>query len=179
MQDPDFTPIGRADLITERACRPVHAGPGGDLSDYIPFYFTPSSPMLFNIVTGRAGVRQVAPADLVVLTASLLDIAEAGIPFVITDRHAVVGYARHYASLDALGELDWPQLRSCDFRNDAENPLAFERYQAEALVYGHLPPALLRGIGCYDDDAREYASEVADRAGQTPKVRVVRDWFLI
>lgn len=116
VQDPNFTLIGRFELIAERASRPVRAGPGGDLSDYTPFYFTPSSQMLFNIVTGRAGVAKVPPSDLVVLTASLHDIAAAGIPFVISDRHAGVAYARHDDMLTALADLDWSRLQSRDLQ---------------------------------------------------------------
>lgn len=64
-------------------------------------------------------------------------------------------------------------------RKDPEDPHAFERYQAEALVFEHLPASLLRGVGCYDENSKKEAEELADRAGLTPKVRVVRDWLFI
>ena len=49
MPDPNFRAIGNADLIDKRATRPVPVPPGGVLSDYVPFYFTPHSIMMFNI----------------------------------------------------------------------------------------------------------------------------------
>ena len=47
---------------------PIH--PGGTLSDYVPFYFTPFSPMAYNIHTGL-GVNRINWRDIVVLVASL------------------------------------------------------------------------------------------------------------
>lgn len=52
--------------------------PGGTLSDYVPFYFTPCSPMLYNIKTGYNGVpKQEAMEEIVLLVASLRKLAEA------------------------------------------------------------------------------------------------------
>ena len=62
--------IGNADLIDKRSRRIVPIPPGGTLSDYVPFYFTPYSPMLFNIKTGR-NVAAVPNAEIVVLVSSL------------------------------------------------------------------------------------------------------------
>jgi hypothetical protein len=56
--DPNYVPIGNSEIITRRAARIVPIAPGGTLSDYVPFYFTPYSPMLYNIKTGRVGVTQ-------------------------------------------------------------------------------------------------------------------------
>ena len=39
--DPNYVPIGNKDLITRRSARAVPIPPGGTLSDYVPFYFTP------------------------------------------------------------------------------------------------------------------------------------------
>lgn len=51
--DPNFVRIGNASLIDKRQHFPVPIAPGGALSDYVPFYFTPRSIMLYNIVTGH------------------------------------------------------------------------------------------------------------------------------
>ena len=41
VQDPNFVRIGNLELIQRRTARNVPVPPGGTLSDYIPFYFTP------------------------------------------------------------------------------------------------------------------------------------------
>jgi hypothetical protein len=50
--DENHRNIGNAELISKRTRRVVEVGPGGTLSDYVPFYFTPFSIMMFNIHTG-------------------------------------------------------------------------------------------------------------------------------
>ena len=51
--DPDFISVGNPELIRRRNRRVVPISPSGTLADYIPFYFTPYSPMLLNIRTGH------------------------------------------------------------------------------------------------------------------------------
>jgi len=58
VQDPNFVAIGNPDLIDKRTKRPVPIAPKGTLADYVPFYFTPKSPMLFNIKTGYNGIAK-------------------------------------------------------------------------------------------------------------------------
>ena len=50
--DPNFVQIGNADLISKRNHKKAKGPYGGTLSDYVPFYFTPLSPMFYNIKTG-------------------------------------------------------------------------------------------------------------------------------
>jgi hypothetical protein len=45
-QDPDYVNIGNPELIGKRARCAVPVPPGGTLSDYVPFYFTPFSIMM-------------------------------------------------------------------------------------------------------------------------------------
>jgi hypothetical protein len=85
--DPAYQNIGNLDLIDKRSRRIVPVPPGGTLSDYVPFYFTPFSLMMFNIKTGH-GVQKVSNTEIVILVPSLRRIAEQGIPFVFTNQHA-------------------------------------------------------------------------------------------
>src|SRR5262245_31311594 len=41
LQDPNFVAIGNAEIIYRRQSRKVPIAPGGNLADYVPFYFTP------------------------------------------------------------------------------------------------------------------------------------------
>src|SRR5580700_1426239 len=88
LRDPNFIPIGMEDLIRRRGSRRVAAGSGGMLSDYVPFYFTPWSVMMYNIKTGHNGVIQRPNGDIAVLVSSLHDLAQLGVSFVFTNGHA-------------------------------------------------------------------------------------------
>jgi len=62
--DPNFRRIGNHDLIVKRETRPVPIDPGGTLGDYVPFYFTPHSPMLYNVITGYNDITQRSNDEL-------------------------------------------------------------------------------------------------------------------
>ncbi len=147
--------IGNEDLIGRRATRIVPLPPYGVLNDYVPFYFTPFSPMLYNIHTGRGGVRQLANEDIVILVSSLHKVVKLGLRFVFTDRHAYPLTANYYNHLSQLTGVDWSLLQQRNFQRDPNDPEKIERYQAEALIYQHVPMQALLGIVCYTQTIRQ------------------------
>ena len=175
--DPNFVAIGNPDLIEKRKERLVLAAPGGTLSDYIPFYFTPWSPMLYNIKTGYNGITPRAMEEIVIFGCSLRTLADAGRQFVFTDRHAKLETARFSTDLTKLSRLDWERLRARDFRRDPEDPGKMERYQAEALIHRHLPVAALGGIICYGSAQKAHLTALVEAAGHSTKVLVRPDYY--
>lgn len=171
-QDPDFVTIGLPDVIDRRHRRQVPVAPRGTLSDYVPFYFTPFSPMAYKINTGH-GVPHVNQQDIVVLIASLRDIDAEGVPFLFTDRHAMLHYAEFFHSLEDLDQIDWTRLRNRDFRHDDNDPEKVERYQAEALIHGHLPIERLRLIGCRSDLVAERVRAWAEEDDADVRVEAI------
>jgi hypothetical protein len=143
--DPNYRNIGNVDLIGKRAYRNVKVGPPGTLNDYVPFYFTPFSIMMYNIHTGY-NVEQVPNEEILIFVSSLFRISELGIPFVFTDQHAYPAMANYYTDLKDLGEVDWDLLNRKDFKHDPDDPAKKERYQAEALIWKHVPLEALLGI---------------------------------
>jgi O-acetyl-ADP-ribose deacetylase (regulator of RNase III) len=127
--------IGQPELISKRGRRPVPCPPHGVLNDYVPFYFTPFSVMLYNILTGQGGVPRRGPEEIVILVSSLHRVHALGLPFVFTDMHAYYPWATFHTDLARLDGIDWPLLQRRDFRRDPDDPARFERYQAEALVF--------------------------------------------
>ncbi len=148
---PGWVSIGNLELIDKRSRHPVPLPPGGFLNDYVPFYFTPFSPMLRNIHTGWGGIQKRLNEEVVILVSSLHHVAALGLPFVFTDSHAYYQWADYYSSLDDLDKIDWSLLQRRDFRRDPEDPAKFERYQAEALIHQRLPVVGLLGIVCYTE----------------------------
>jgi len=177
-RNPDFVEIGSADLIAKRRARKVPIPPHGSLSDYVPFYFTPSSPMLFNIKTGH-GATQRPMADIVILVSSLPKLRECGVPFVFTDRHAYLQNAAFFSELQDLDKLDWPLLRHKNFKKSPEKPERFERYQAEALVHRHLPAGALLGLAVSGEEARAVADAELKAKGLSLKLAVRPEWFFL
>ncbi len=155
LKAPAWVNIGNPELIDKRANHPVPLPPGGLLNDYVPFYFTPFSPMLRNIHTGWGGIPKRPNEEIVILFSSLHHIAGLGLRFLFTDSHAYYQWTNFYADLADLDKIDWPLLQRRDFKRDPEDPAKFERYQAEALVHQHLPVCGLRGIVCYTEALKQ------------------------
>lgn len=176
-RSPDWVIIGNQDLIDRRAHRVVPLPPGGVLNDYVPFYFTPFSPMLYNIYTGRGGVSAVANEDIVILVSSLRKVAKMGLPYAFTDRHAYTVTANYYNDLEHLNAIDWPLLQQRNFQRDPNDPEKVERYQAEALIHGQMPIQALLGVVCYTAQVQGELQEQAAELGVELDIRCMPQWY--
>lgn len=175
--DPNFVRIGNASLIDKRQHFPVPIAPGGALSDYVPFYFTPRSIMLYNIVTGHKDTPIVPKSEIVTIVARLRNIRGAGINAVFTDQHAVSKTAQYFNDLQNLDKIDWTILRNSDFKRDPDDPGKTLRYHAEALVHGFLPCGQIDGIGCRSENEKGTLEGFGGAAGMNLNIVGRPDWF--
>lgn len=176
IQITNYTPLGSSEIIEKRANRTVPLSLGGTLSDYVPFYFTPFSPMMYNIHTGK-GVKQYSNDELIILVSSLRKIEQQNIQYVFTDRHPLCELAKYYNHLDELSKIDWQSLQYRDFKRDYQDPGKTDRYQAEALVYKHLPIDCLEAIICYTDKLKLQIDKMVSEAGVNVKVVTRSRWY--
>ncbi|HEX3125902.1 MAG TPA: DUF4433 domain-containing protein [Thermoanaerobaculia bacterium] len=177
LQDRSFVAIGNAEIIDRRQRRAVPIEPRGDLADYIPFYFTPYSPMLLNIKTGYGGVQQRPNHEIVILVSSLFKLEELGVRYVFTDRHAVLNAARFFSRRADLNQVDFELLQGRDFKRDENDPGKFERYQAEALAHLHVPVEALLGVACCTDTVRDELEALTSSAGVSVKIVARPTWY--
>lgn len=175
--DPAFIEIGHPEIIGRRSARIVDAGPRGVLADYVPFYFTPRSPMLYNIVTGWNGLRQRSRSEVVVLLSSLDRLDKLAVPYVVADRNATLAHATIRAGRELLGGLPWADPQRSDFKHNADRPEKVECYQAEALVHRLLPIAALLAIITYDDSAKAMTEQAMTGCGISIPVKVRSHWY--
>jgi len=148
--DPNFISIGMETLIRKRSTHPVLIGPRGMLSDYVPFYFTPWSIMLYNIKTGFNDVTRRPNREIAIIVSSLFGLQKTKTPFVFTNGHAYMAGTDYFEDLAELSQIDWKILRQRDFQKNPDDPGKLGRYQAEALAHRHVPVDALSGIVCYD-----------------------------
>ena len=175
--DRNFVEIGNPEIIDKRQARHVGCRPGGTLSDYVPFYFTPCSPMLYNIVTGYKGLQQRTKSEIVVLVSSLLHLESEGIDYIIADRNATLVSASIEPERSLLPSLPWRNWRERNFSRDPNDPEKIERYMAEALVYRHLPTSALRGIITYDRATQVTVAQAVSDAQLSTGVHVASHWY--
>lgn len=151
--------------------------PGGVLADYIPFYFTPYSPMLLNIVTGR-NVQKRPKSDIVILVSSLPKVEEAGIQYLFSDRHAYLINAEFSNNIADLATMvRWDLLQARDFKKDPEDPEKSELYQAEALIHRHLPVDALKGVVTYNEQVKNETQALVDERQLGLSIYSKPSWF--
>lgn len=175
-KDPDYVTIGNPSLIDKRARRAVPISPHGFLSDYVPFYFTPRSIMLYNIITG-CGVPRHNQRDIVMIVSSVRRLRESGLPFVYTNQHAYPVDTDYYDGSSDLSQIDWELLRSCNFKTDDADPGKQQRYHAEALVHRHVPVEAFGGVACYNDAVARDIQTLVDRRGLRLHIRALPGWY--
>jgi hypothetical protein len=176
LKAPDWVGIGNVELIDKRSRHPVPIPPGGALGDYVPFYFTPFSVMLLNILTGRS-VRQRRREEIVILVSSIPHVQELGLRYVFTDAHAYYAWANFYSDPAQLDKIDWAILQARDFKRDPDDPEKIERYQAEALVHSHLPITALQGIVSYTEEVKSAIERELSALGLSVPVHARQGWY--
>lgn len=175
--DPSFVSIGNEELIRKRSSKQVPIQPGGSFDDYIPFYFTPHSMMMYKIKTGHGGIRQYPNSEIVIMVSSLRGLVDAGVSVVFTDRHAYLRAANFYSSLDDLSKIDWALLQRRDFKKDPEDPEKTDRYQAEGLVFRHLPVEHLMAIVCYGENEKRTLANQVKSANLDLRIVAQPSWY--
>jgi len=176
-QDPNYINIGSESLIDKRSRREVPIPPGGTLSDYVPFYFTPFSIMMYNIHTGYGGITKRENKDIVIFVSSIHRLCELELPFVFTNQHAYPPNTDFYSDVASLKEIDWQLLQSRNFKTSDADPGKQLRYQAEALVHRRVPLQALMGVGCYSDAVKHKVEALMQASGQEMSVKTTPTWY--
>lgn len=175
--DPNYVNIGNASLIDKRMRRHVPIPPYGPLSEYVPFYFTPFSIMMYNIKTGYGGITRRDIRDIVMFVSSVHRLKEIGVPFLYTNQHAYAIDTEFYDDVQHLHQIDWRLLQSRNFKTDDNDPGKQLRYQAEALIHRFVPLEAILGIACVNDVIRKDLEILLEQRGIQMAVRSMPTWY--
>ncbi len=176
-QDPKYVNIGNTDLISKRARREVPIAPGGTLSEYVPFYFTPFSMMMYNIKTGYGSITRRDNQDIVMFISSVHRLRELALPFIFTNQHAYPLDTMFYDGSEDLEHIDWELLQRRDFKTSDADPGKQQRCQAEALVHRHVPLKALLGIVCYNESIGRDIEALIRQCRVETTVRIFPKWY--
>jgi hypothetical protein len=154
----------------------VPCGSGGNLHDYIPFYFAPRSPMLYTIHRGNvAGIQD--QKQIIYLVSTIQAVAQAGLPYVFTDGHAVVQYTSFYTDLQRLDQVDWDIMQGRYWYDTPNDPDRKRRRQAEFLVYREFPFSLVHEIGVYHAEMRTRVETILQNSDHKPAANLRQNWY--
>lgn len=172
--------VGNARIKARRSERTVPVHPGGVVSDYVPFYFAPRSPMMFAIDRGNVATYREGCHRLVYLVAHLEGLQGLNIPCVLTDRNAVLRIAEFWpvgTGEPPEGFIDWDLMRQRAWFSTNDYPDRRERRMAECLAHGRVPFEAFEALVAMSPEVAEEAEVSLLRSGSLLPVRVDRDWF--
>lgn len=152
---------------------PVTVAERGTLGNYVPFNFCPRSVMLYVVSQGHENYQQ-GQQPIVHLVSSIKTIRATGRPWFFTDRHADLGYANQFDTLDKLAEVDWTVMPLRQWGGDQE---VKEKRQAEFLVHDWCPWEAIEAIGVLDQEIAARVEAAIAGADHKPRVEVHRDWY--
>lgn len=148
----DYQNIGDNSLINRRS--EIVLDDNTKLSDYIPFYFSYRTPMLFVIWKGFNNVKDIKQEDIVYIVSSVQKMTDLGVDYKFTDGHAVAGLSNFY-SKESITEidnlLDWAAIKAIDWKIE---PDLKRKKEAEFLVLGDIDYEAVLGYIVYNDVAK-------------------------
>lgn len=170
--NPNYLQIGDSSLIIYRKEIPAPDPPGGTLSDYIPFYLGPRSPMLYQIASGWEDIQKYPQEDIIYYISSLDRIKASGLAYFFTDGHARSKTSITYTNDADLDKLDWPVINSSNWKSDETDLRRKEKKQAEFLVKERVPVECIQYIGVYNKIAEQKVLSLLDTQQVVIPVRI-------
>jgi hypothetical protein len=171
-----------------RAAKLVPNPPGGNVHDYVPFYFAPRSPMLFAINGGRVHGCNLRQSDIVHFETTIDSAIGHGAPFVFFDRNATLAYSNAFTNLTQLNQIAWelitepPQLDGfCKYWNN--DPLKqhyvdrMEKRMAEFLVKTSVPISAINRIGVINNAKQQEVIQIVASYDLDIPVIVMPSWY--
>lgn len=117
------------------------------------------------------------PHDLVYLVSSAERVAQMGLPFTFTLKHAVTRPNTFRTDLGALSEIDWPLMNARIWKNTEADNDRQRRRQAEFLVRDRVPLAAILGYGTYDAARSARVAALVDEHGAAIQGKAMRKWY--
>ncbi|WP_027381469.1 type II toxin-antitoxin system toxin DNA ADP-ribosyl transferase DarT [Chryseobacterium daeguense] len=157
----NYINIGNPEIIDVRSETKVRIEHYGMIGDYVPFYFTSKSIMLFNIQTGyrHPVVPKRGPSEILVMRFRISDLISLDKKWFFTDGQANDAATTHYNSLSKIDKIDWQSIHQNNFSKSEDFDRA-RRYQAELLVKDEVPIHIIESINVYDDEAKKYVEKI-------------------
>lgn len=154
LRNPFYVNIGDTKVIGVRLQRRVR---GYSLSDFVPFYLGPRSPMLYVIQNGYNGVERIDAEQIVYCVIRLDDIINSSKDCIFTDGHALSGLTKFYEK-DKLEQIstivNYNDVYSSQWNLETDLDLK-RRKEAELLVMNDLEPEYVRGYVVYNVAAKQ------------------------
>ena len=158
--DPNYINIGLPQLIDVRHNYTVPINESGSLGEYIPFYFSGHSPMLYLIKNGYKEVVKRPQEDIVYLILSFANVKKHQLEFVFTDRNARIATANFYNNEKDFDQLDWEIIKSKIWEDTEDNRQRKDLKQAEFLIRDYIPVSCIESLVVKTEERKEFFTKM-------------------
>jgi hypothetical protein len=176
--DKGFVTIGSKEIITQRDTSIVKCYPDTVVNDYVPFYFSVRTPMLYNIVTGH-GVPASPQKDIIYLCCKLSELATEDFQWCFTDGNAAKKISKFSNNIKNLEHLDWRSIKTTDFRDenaDGDEDRVRKKH-AEFLVKDHVPVDYINGIAVLNQTIKEQVEAIIEDFDLTINIKIKPEYY--
>jgi hypothetical protein len=175
--DKDYPTIGNKEIISQRDRMIVKCYPDTVVNDYVPFYFSIRTPMLYNIITGH-GVPKLPQREIVYVCYKLIDLATKDFQWCYTDGNAAKAITKFFTILEEIEKnVDWRSINTTDFRdnNKDKDEDRVRKKHAEFLVRKNVPANLIKAIVVLNEDAKNEVGTILSKVNMNTKVFINPD----
>lgn len=175
----DFISIGNPEIIDVRDETMVRIDGYGNIGEYVPFYFTPKSMMLFNIITGfhKPIVKQYPKDEIIVVRCLIQDLSVTG-KFFFTDGQAnEKTMTKHYNDLKYLSNIDWDIIQQSDFKRTSIDTDKTRRYQAEFLMHEQVSVGNIESLHVYNEKAANFVKQEMAKTNALIPIHITKQYF--
>ncbi|HWZ15883.1 MAG TPA: DUF4433 domain-containing protein [Mucilaginibacter sp.] len=158
----DYVSIGSNEVIGKRDTKVVKCHPNYVVNDYVPFYFSVRTPMLFNIKTGH-GVKTFPQKDIVYLCCKFTDLACEKFNWCYTNGNAAAAITKFFSTFEKINEdIDWHSVNTTDFRDENADgdEDRIRKKHAEFLVREHVPAKYIKKIVVLNNDVKSKVEKI-------------------
>lgn len=149
--------------------------PGSYLSDFVPFYFTNRSPMLYAIYTNCVPGCIDEQNSIIYFVAKINNIVEYSQDYFFTNGHAVEALTNFYHDIADLDKIDWELVDSWSWHDTRDDIDRKRRKQAEFLLKSFAPLSLFDKIVVYDENTKREIERLFSSL-QIP-IEVIGSWY--
>jgi hypothetical protein len=176
--NPNRVAIGNKEIIQERDNRIVKCYTNTFVNDYVPFYFSNRTPMLYNIKTGH-GVDTRPQEDIIYLCYKYVDLATVDFQWCFTDGNAAKKITKFFKEHADLKKLDWKSIRTTDFRTDNldGDEDRIRKKHSEFLVLNKVPSEKIAGIVVLNKNALERVKYILESYGLNVKILIKPNFY--
>lgn len=177
--DSNYVGIGEGELINLRTNHTIVTTNSGNSycpsCDFLPFYFSPRSVMLYRIKTGW-NVPKIEQEKIIYFVYKLSDIIEHS-NFLFTDGHGYAKITQWFDDIAFLNQIDASDIKRSDWNNTEADADRQRRKQAEFWIENEIVLNLTTGIGVYNENALHLAQELCAKHKRQIEIKVKPEYY--